>query len=94
MRPWLSALFIFCISLIGFESIAGLVWLFSTSNKLVDVCVWGGVMGAALVAFRHHDRLVTEKQSASLKDPLSMTADERREHLRRVRNELDKRVPP
>lgn len=93
-RPWLSALFVFCVSLIGFESITGLIWLFTTSGKLLDVCLWGGVMGAAWVAYRHHDHLVAKTAAEAPKDPLFMTPDERREHLRRVRQEFDKRIPP
>ena len=54
-KPWVRALFIFFVSLIGFESVTGLVWLFTTSDKLHEICLWGGFVGAALLAMREHD---------------------------------------
>ncbi|MCK9361468.1 hypothetical protein M0Q28_04565 [Patescibacteria group bacterium] len=111
-RPWVQSLLCFLVTLIGLESITGLVWLFNGGDKMIEICLWGGVGGAVWVALRSYGHAVRERPPDPLEmsdaerppdplemsdaerppDPLEMSDAERREHLRRVRSELDKRT--
>ncbi|MCC6563360.1 hypothetical protein IT087_00530 [Candidatus Uhrbacteria bacterium] len=61
-RPWVQSLFCFLVTLIGLESITGLVWLFNGGDKMIEICLWGGFMGAAWMAYRAHDYAVHDKR--------------------------------
>jgi len=73
-RPWVRALFTFLVSLIGLESITGIVWLFTTSDKLHEICLGAGILLSTWFAYLEHDR--------STRDPMLMDREQQRALLR------------
>lgn len=77
-KPWVRALLVFVVAVIGFQSLTGLAWIFSASDKLVEILFWLGFLVPVSLAWWEHDRC--------LNDPMFMSRDKQRERLRRIRD--------